>query len=160
MVELPARSRKRPAGLGFTLIEMLFAMGILAFGLTALIGVLTVGVSTRRSAEQKSRAALLADEVLQHVERQIFASAALGAAGTASKPSDPLAPVALDKIEGWPGMSAKIEFTRQADDPELLLATISIWWRERGDAVTETFQRIVVRERPFANRVFDRRGNR
>lgn len=145
---------------GFTLIEMLFAMGILAFGLTALIGVLTVGVSTRRSAEQKSRAGLLANEVLQHVERQVFAGAAMGVPATATRPSEPLAPITLEKIEGWPGMSARIEFARSAEDPDLLLATISIWWRERGDAVTETFQRIVVRERPFANRVFDRRGSR
>lgn len=149
---------------GFTLIEMLFAMGILTFGLTALIGVLTVGVSTRRSAEQKSRAALLADEVMHHIERQVFSTAAAKpapvAAGVGSRPIDPLAPIELAKIEGWPGMSARIEFTRQPDDPGILLATISIWWREHGDAVTEKFHRVVVHERPFANRVFDRRGNR
>ena len=61
---------------GFTLLELMAAMGIFVFGLTALIGVLTIGVGTRRGAEMRTRAVLLADRVLHRIETETLVTAA------------------------------------------------------------------------------------
>jgi prepilin-type N-terminal cleavage/methylation domain-containing protein len=145
---------------GFTLIEMIFAVGILAFGLTALIGVLSVGVSTRRTAELKSRAALVADAVVQHLQEDVLSDPRFGEAAQAApgKAGDAIAPVVLAQIPGWPELSASIELTRAESDADLLLAEVTISWRERGEAVSERFHRIVAREVPFARRVSLRRS--
>ena len=145
---------------GFTLVEMIFAVGILVFGLTALIGVLTVGVSTRRTAELKSRASLAADGVVQHLQEEVLSDPrfALGAEKAPGKPGDALPPIVLDPLPGSPGLSARVELTRSESDPDLLLAEITIAWRERGEAISERFFRIVAREVPFARRVSSRRS--
>ena len=41
---------------GFTLVEMLAAMGILALGFSSVVGVMSVGVYTRRTAELRNQA--------------------------------------------------------------------------------------------------------
>ena len=57
---------------GFTLIELMVAMGILVVGLTSLLALLTLGVSLRRGTDARHRAVLLADAVLQRVEQESF----------------------------------------------------------------------------------------
>ena len=58
---------------GFTLLELLAAMGILVFGVTTLIGVLGIGISQRRGAEMRTRAVMVTEQVLHRIETQILA---------------------------------------------------------------------------------------
>ena len=133
---------------GFTLVEMMVAIGILAFGITALIGVLTVGVATRRSSEQKARSVLLAEQVVHHLREQVFATAPPAAGAR------PPLPTLEDKsLPGFPGTTVSVEFTADPADPELVLAKIAIRWRDQGEVVAEEFQHLLVREEPFSRRV-------
>ena len=49
---------------GFTLIEVMLAVGILVFGAAAIIGMLTVGASLTRTAELRTTAASSLEAVL------------------------------------------------------------------------------------------------
>jgi prepilin-type N-terminal cleavage/methylation domain-containing protein len=143
-----ARDRATGAG-GFTLVEVMMAMLILTFGVTSLLGLMTLGVSTRRSAEQLNRAVFLVDEALQRVQEEVFATPP--AEGDAPPPE--LAPVQVDQIPGAPGMSYSIRFTAAEGDPDVVLARVDVRWREQGEVMAETFHRILRRHEPFARRV-------
>jgi prepilin-type N-terminal cleavage/methylation domain-containing protein len=144
---------------GFTLIEMMVAIAILAFGITALIGVLTVGVSTRRSAEQKSRAVLLSGQILHQLQEQVFATPGKANDPAAKPGSDPDL-IQVDRVDGFPGMSYQVRFTHDPDHPDLVLALVSVRWREQGETVAEEFSRILRREEPFSRRVSRIRSTR
>lgn len=132
---------------GFTLAEMLIAMGILAFGMTSLIGFLTVGVDTRRTTEMRHRAMFAVDAVAAAIER-----------GPLAAPLDDdgewpeLQPARWDAVPGHPDLRAKAEFTPDPDDPVVVLVKISVGWLEGGVANYEDFQRIMRRRQPLARR--------
>ncbi|MFP4055732.1 MAG: prepilin-type N-terminal cleavage/methylation domain-containing protein [Candidatus Brocadiia bacterium] len=58
---------------GFTLIEILLAIGILAVGITAVLFLFTMGVRSHRRAIDRSRAAMLADTVLNQIKAELRA---------------------------------------------------------------------------------------
>jgi prepilin-type N-terminal cleavage/methylation domain-containing protein len=146
---------RRAGNAGFTLVEVMMAMLILTFGVTSLLGLMTLGVSTRRSAEQLNRAVYLVDEALQRVQEEVFA--ARPEAGADAPAADagpaPLAPVRVDRVPGVPGMSYSIEFVADASDPDVVLARIDVRWREQGEVMAEIFHRLLRRQEPFARRV-------
>ena len=55
----------------FTLIEILLAIGILALGITAVLFMFTVGVQSHRRARDRTRAAMLADTVINQVSADL-----------------------------------------------------------------------------------------
>jgi prepilin-type N-terminal cleavage/methylation domain-containing protein len=130
---------------GFTLIELMIAIGILLFGVTTLAGVLSVGLGTRRSAEQQLRASALVDQVLLELEQDVLPGI------------DPLAtelpPVEVDGPPGFPELKYRVDFTLDPERPEVVLARIEIGWREQGDWITTRFRRVLFRQAPFAQRV-------
>ena len=78
---------------GFTITELLVAMGILMFGTVSLLGVLGVGVQTHRSAEQHNQAVQLAQRVLQRLEEETVPRALLAAAAAGDDAEPVLAAV-------------------------------------------------------------------
>ena len=139
---------------GFTLLELMAAMGIFVFGLTALIGVLTIGVGTRRGAEMRTRAVLLADRVLHRIETETLVAAEL----LDEFEDDDLAIERIDQlqVDGFPGMKYSVEFAVEAEWPELVLARIRVSWLEEGEGRGQEFVRILPREVPFSRRVAER----
>ncbi len=137
-----AESRRE---LGFTLVEMMVAMGILVMGVTSTIGLLTVAVSTRYSAELRSRAALVADQVLQDVEENVLAR---DEGRELEIPT--MGPV---PVEGSFGMSYTVGFTVDPEHPNLVLAEVRVGWREQGAELEQVFRRILPRQQPFRERV-------
>ena len=142
---------------GFTLLELMVAIGILVFGLTSLLGVLTVGVSTRRSAEQRSRAVLLAEQAIQHIETEVLAKAVLPEEYDEDTDLE-IAPVTVTDIDGYPNMKYTVEFEIDPELPELVLARVRVSWREQGENVGQVFHRVLFREAPYSQRVAQRRG--
>ena len=57
---------------GFTITEMLVALAILTFGLTALAGSMMVGVGARRGTEMRFRAVNVVDRILYDVQENHF----------------------------------------------------------------------------------------
>ena len=142
---------------GFTLVEMLVAMGILVFGLTSLMALMAVGVSTRASAELRDRAVLAAARIFEQVE----------AGDLADLPEDaeieegrPVEPVELDSIPGYPRLRAKITFATDETLPDLVLVTVDVTWLEQGLTVGEKFRRVLDHGVPFPARVGRKRSKR
>ena len=129
---------------GFTLVEMMVAMGILIMGVTSLIGLLTVAVSTRYRAELRSRAVLIAEQVLHDIEEN-----ALGRDGRDLE----LYQMVVESVDGFPGMGYTVDFVIDEDHPDLVLAQVRVGWREQGSELEQVFWRLLRREQPFRARV-------
>jgi type II secretory pathway component PulJ len=140
---------------GFTITEMLVAMGILTFGTVSLLGVLGVGVSTHRSAEQHNNAVQLAQRVLQRLEEDTVPRALLAAAEAGPEAEFKLAAVdsTPQDVAGCPGMRYRVEFTHDPEQPTLALAKVRVVWLEQGEAQAVDFQRILVSHVPFPQRI-------
>ena len=50
-------------GSGFSLVEVVLALGVISFALVAIIGLLPIGLASGRGSIQESRANHLADEI-------------------------------------------------------------------------------------------------
>lgn len=152
--------RARPRGgseSGFTLVEIMVALGVLVFGVVSLIGVMGVGVSERRGAEQRMRASRLADRVLRQVETELLAGELGSAMDSDGSGGDEalLAVAGVDDVpaEGDLGMKYSVRFTSDLDTPTIVLVTVEISWLEQGASVAQKFHRVVPRGAPFSQRV-------
>lgn len=137
---------------GFTLVEMMVALGILVMGMTSLIGLFTAAVSTRYSAELRSRAAAVAEEVLRDIQEDVLAR------DDGLEPEIPsLGP---QPVEGMPSMRYRVDFIIDPEQPDLVMAEVRIGWSEQGAQLEQVFRRILPREQPFRERVLRLRRSR
>jgi len=121
---------RRPDQTGFTLVEMMLALAILVFGISALAGALLTGVSMRRGSEMRFRA----DALVQHAVYRI----------QTRDRSKPLTGFTVTEPPGYPGMEYTVEPIRDPERPGLVLARIRVSWLEQGERLGETFERILV----------------
>ena len=143
---------------GFTLLEVLIALGIMTFSLTALLGALSVAVGTRRGAEMRTRAAILADRVLQDVETTMLAEHPIPLDWRDEKELAIEAGEPVLSAE-FPGMRYSVEFVTSGERPDLVLVQLRIAWRDDGEDDGETFVRILPRAVPMTRRVAQRRNS-
>jgi prepilin-type N-terminal cleavage/methylation domain-containing protein len=134
---------------GFTLIELMVALGILLFGVSAILGVLGVGVQTRRSAEQRHRAVQVVGGIVHDLEQSLFDGRTRGDAG--GLPA--LDPITITDVGGHTGLLARVTFTTDPEHPELVLARIDVSWTEQGEAQAQTFERILRWQESYPSRV-------
>jgi Tfp pilus assembly protein PilV len=134
-----------PAAAGFTLAEMLAALGILLLGVTALLGALTASIAQRRTTDARLEAAALCE----HAVHRIRAEATQAGADL------DLHLVALDDqtAPGFQGMTWSAEATVDIERPDVWLVTLQVRWLEQGETVIEQFRRVLPRELPFGRRV-------
>ena len=135
----------RPAGQsGFSLIEVLAALLILTFGVTALVGVFGVGMVTARRADL----GFLSTGLVAEIEADLRARIA----------GDDLRDAALKDlgdvpVPGRPGLRYSVRLVRNPDVANEYLATIQIQWLEQGEARGEAFHRIVHRQESLSRRI-------
>lgn len=157
------RSMTETGQRGFTLVEMLVALGILVLGFTSLIGLLGVGVSTRRTAELRNQAVQAVDAVLFEVRQRIASAPADGGvapvagAEQASTPEAAPAPgeaevIVFDTVPGYDRLKAVATLVRDESHPTLVLVVIKITWLQEGIEVGEEFQRVLPAYEPFSRR--------
>ncbi len=146
MAERPVRSK----GVGgFTLVEMLVAMGILMFGITSLIGLLSLGVSTRRTSELRNQSVHAVDEVIHHVREQVIPLQTFDE----NDVPVPLEAVTLDPVAGYPRLRARVDFRYDESHPHLVLLDVHLTWMEEGAIVGERFRRVIESYDGFSRRV-------
>ena len=159
MTECSTRAPTATSQSGFTLLELIVALGILVFGATSLIGALSLGVGMRRGTEMRARAALLADQVLHHVERDLLAEHPIPAdwqgGAELAIPTE-----GVEVVDGFPGMQYSVTFTASPERPDILLARIEVSWRDQGEDQGQTFQRLLPRAVPLSRRIQIRRNPR
>ena len=145
-----ASNERTPNESGFTILEMLVALGILTTGLTAVLSLFAVGVQTRRGAEAQARAADVAERVFFEIEQKAFA---------ADPENDllvfdaPLPEPVWTPIEDFTGMAWQVEYSVEPDRPDLVLAKLDIRWAEEGEFVRQIYRRLLVRREPLTARI-------
>jgi uncharacterized protein (TIGR02598 family) len=55
---------------GFSLVEVVLALGVVAFAIVAILGVIPVGLSSGRSSQSETRAAQIAQDILSSLASQ------------------------------------------------------------------------------------------
>ncbi|HKE00188.1 MAG TPA: prepilin-type N-terminal cleavage/methylation domain-containing protein [Planctomycetota bacterium] len=132
---------------GFTLVEMIVAMGILVVGVSSILGLLTFGAALQRTAESRNDVALAAAAVIEDLRVNTFPLSADGVVG---------APASMSferDVPGHPKLTAYVDLRESPDREGEYFATVRIGWKERGKRRAETFRTILQREVPFDRRV-------
>lgn len=137
---------------GFTLVEMMLALAILVFGVSALAGSLLTGVSMRRGSEMRFRADALVNQAVHRIQEGEFPRY--------SDPGEPLQSFTVTDPPGYSGMEYTVDYVTDLERPGLVLAKIRISWRDQGERMGETFERILVRRVSFSQRISDLTKNR
>lgn len=132
---------------GFTLIEMLAAMMILAFGLTTLLGVFSSGLATEQNAEILRDASRLATTVRESIEEQGL----LGDVGAAVPD-----PIRDRRDPAFPGLAYDVDFEAVGEDASAeVFVTVTVRWLRGGAGVAETLRFPLPRGRPLYLRLRD-----
>lgn len=134
---------------GFTLVEILAALGILLFGMAAVLGLLTFGAALTRTAELRTTAASAVEAVVADLEERMFPLGEDGEAG------EPLA------IEGRPlagsgGVVYSARATQNPDRPHEYRVDVELSWQSGGVRREKRFSTLLIREVPFGERLRQR----
>lgn len=101
----------------FSLVEVTIAMGIIAFGLVAILGVLPVAFTTSRASITQTRATGIADTVFAGLRAQPFTPRAVIGAGLIYPEPDPL--------PALPPAKFTVDLAnRSAGDPDVVLFAV------------------------------------
>lgn len=153
------RTDVRSGSGGFTLIELLAATFLLMLGFSSLVGLMGVGVSTRRTAELRDQAVFAADQVLEQARAAWFDAPEEAAADRNGEPA-PLPILQLDTIAGYPLLRATVTPVVDPDVPWLVLAVIRVSWFEEGQLVGEEFRRVLEAYESYPSRIARSRSER
>lgn len=140
---------------GFTLAEMLAALAILLFGVTALLGALSSSISQRRSTDARHELTALCELAMHRVRYE-----AIRSTNGDNSPFDlEFVPLVDQEVPGFPGMSWSATATADENRPLVWLVKIEARWLEDGEDVVAEFLRVVPRQLPMRDRVMSYRGD-
>lgn len=125
----------RPRERGFTLIEILVALGILAIGATSALALFAAASAAHKRAIDRTNAANIAEQAFADVESAL----ANGRTGEELNLEPPFADIASN----WPGYQAQLEIYGLSTDE--LLVRVLVYWQYRGQERSETFEQIMMR---------------
>lgn len=140
---------------GFTLLEILIAMAILALGVTSVLGLLTFGAALTRTASLRGQSAAAVEAVVANLEERLFPLVDEDGVKQAGEPVD----VVDQPIEGFPELTYS---ARAIGDPSEIAAhgralqykvEIEVAWKSRGQRKARTFETLLLREIPFGERL-------
>ncbi len=168
---------------GFSLLEIIVAMGVLAIGATAAFGLLVAATAAGRRAEHHVNAAVLAESLLNDLhgyplgpnaleDLEVAELTAGDEAGspqdTAADPSDPPGPavaaagptryLAQDlEREDFPGYVTDVTITPLEgpvpNEPWHFLVEVEVRWSERGKRRSAVFAKVMLRNASHLDRV-------
>ena len=141
--------RTTPPCAGFTLAEMLAALAILLFGITALLGALSSSIAQRRTTDARHELAALCDLAMHRVQHEAIRSAT----GQSSPFDLEFVPLVDQPVPGFPGMTWSARAIDAETRPELWLVEIEASWLDEGEQVVARFHRILPRQLPLRKRV-------
>jgi prepilin-type N-terminal cleavage/methylation domain-containing protein len=150
---------------GFSLLEVIVALGVLAVGATAAFSLLVAAAAAGRRAEHNVNAALIAETILNDVQGELNESFRLDdhplASGAEPLPNsrpDPDRPPPADETRylarnaGWsdyPGYTYDIAITPipgpVPDDPWQFLVQVEVRWANRGKRRSAVFSTVLLK---------------
>lgn len=142
---------------GFTLLEVVLAVGILVLGMSMILGVFNFGTALTRTAELRSLTSGSIEALVHDLEETLFP---IADDGTVGEPVD----IEDRPVPGQPGVVYSVE---AVGDPRSLAVdgidadglpreyhvTISVRWESAGVQRTESWSTIMLREVPFGARM-------
>lgn len=137
---------------GFTILEVVLAMGILLLGLTSVLALLSFGAALARNAALRTSAAAAVDAVMVDLEESLFPLEADGGVGEPREIVDREVPghvgvvysaTAVPHPEQVPLPGGPIEYRVDVD----------ISWKVQGAARSRSFTTLLPRQVPFGERL-------
>lgn len=138
------RSFDRKRG-GFTIIEVLLAMGVLLLGMTAVLGLLTFGAALSRTAQLRTSSAALAEAVVADLEETLFPVQD----GALLEPK-PIKERALGGLEDIVYSATARQNPRNALEYRV---DVDMTWKSAGIQREKRFTTLLLREIPFGERL-------
>ncbi len=141
---------------GFTILEVLIAMGILLLGMSAVLGLLTFGATMTRNAALKGASASSVEAVVADLEEGFFPIVRDEVTGETSVGAPP--PVENRPVPGHPGLTYSARGTPDPKDTRAGGALrwrvdVEIRWMTSGRSRSRTFTTLLLRQVPFGERL-------
>jgi Prokaryotic N-terminal methylation motif len=130
---------------GFTIIEVVLAMGILMFGASAIIGFLTFGAATTRQAQLRTTAASSLEAVIADIDRNLFPYED----GELGEPVE----FKEREVPGAPGVVYSAKAAANPDFPREYRVDVELSWQSAGVQRSKEIQLLRLREVPFGERL-------
>ncbi len=130
---------------GFTILEVLIAMGILLFGMTAILGLLTYGTALSRTAQLRTSASSAAQAAIADLEETFFPEVD----GEAGEPRR----VVERRVGGVEGLVYSAEGFSNPERPTEYRIVVDMSWSSQGLRREKRFETILVREIQFGERL-------
>jgi len=140
------RGRPKPRRAGFTLVEVLLALAILLFGMSAVLGLFTFGAALSRSSHLRTVGSSATEAVLADLAETLFP---LDAEGEAGEPK----PIQDRAVPGYPDLVYSAQATPNPDRPLEYKVELRLRWSSAGVARERVFTTILLREIPFGERL-------
>ncbi len=124
---------------GFSLLEIIIALGILAVGISSAIALFAAATAAHKRAIDRTHAAAIAEQAFADVESALMRG--VDPAEIAENP--PLAEIQRN----YPGYEVDVKFfaVGGATAEDELLVEVTVHWKFRGKDRGEVFRQIVVR---------------
>jgi general secretion pathway protein I len=132
---------------GFTLIEVVLAMGILVMGMSVLLSLLTFGAALTRSADLRIRATTVIEAIIGDLEESLFPLQDDGTVG------DPPERIEARPVPGAVGAVYSATTRPNPDDFNEYVVEVQVSWEAEGVRRTKTFETLLLREVPFGERM-------
>ncbi|MEM7165480.1 MAG: prepilin-type N-terminal cleavage/methylation domain-containing protein [Planctomycetota bacterium] len=127
-----------PRSAGFTLIEVLVALGVLSLGIASAIALFAAATASHKRAIHYTNAAAIAEYALADVETALSKGAPL----LLLEQQPPFAAVQRD----YPGYDVAVRFLISVESPDQVLAEVTVSWVAGGRDVEEQFRQWMTRE--------------
>jgi Tfp pilus assembly protein PilV len=130
---------------GFTILEVLVAMGILLFGMTTILGLLTYGTALSRSAQLRASAASAAQATIADLEETFFPL----------KDGELAEPVAIEgrAVPGAEGLVYSAKGTANPERPTEYRVDVAMTWSSQGQKREKRFTTLLYKELQFGERL-------
>ncbi len=151
------RASRGQAAAGFTIIEVVLAMGLLLLGMSAILGLLSFGAALARTAALRTGAASAIEAVVAELEESLFPLRVDPVTGVAEVGEPHV--IQGRPVPGHPGLvyNARPVLVPGADDgpdvPQRYRVDIDITWQSGGRRRAKTFSALLLREVPFGERL-------
>ncbi len=138
-------ARRAPRA-GFTIIEVVLAMGILVMGMTVLLSLLTFGAALTRTAALRTAASTAIEAVIGDLQESLFP---LQDDGTVGEPRQ----IEGRAVPNAPGVIYSASARPNPDEPLEYAVDIDLSWETSGVRRAKSFQTLLLREVPFGERM-------
>lgn len=140
---IPPRGDARKQG--FTIVEIVLAVGILVLGATSILGMLTFGAALTRAAELRTAAAAATEAVDSDIDQILFPFEA----DEVGEPVD----VVDREVPGAPGVVYSARAVQNPDEPLEYRVDVSMSWKSAGVQRSRDYSMLRIREIGFGERL-------